>query len=51
MTPRFVLWTHSRRRWVPTTVSRDAEALLGDAAACARDGLRVTVLPEGQVPR
>jgi hypothetical protein len=45
--PRFVLWTHSRCRWVPTLRSRDAVELLAIARDC---GERVVVLPDGAVP-
>lgn len=47
---RFVLWTRSTCAWVPVFVSRDGVALLCDAEACEKDGLRVIVLPEGKVP-
>ena len=48
--PRFVLWTHSRCRWVPVLVSADASELCGIASECATGGMRVMVLAKGAVP-
>lgn len=47
---KFVLWVHSRACWKPALVSIDVSELCGVASECANGGLRVMVLPKGEVP-
>lgn len=51
MTPRFVLWTRARRKWLPVIESSCEASIRADEAACAADGQRVVVLPKGERPR